>query len=426
MTVGTATLLHGLMLEFGVLDGIIELWIILLMAIGAELAALLVELEARLGAVGIMTFIAILCHRGMDILHGKFLLPVLVALKTDLALGRRGDEQAFMFTGMGFMAGNTVTRAHRAVAMALGEDLGFMAVKTETADTGAITPQLKTHGRLMGVMAGDAALLHRGMDNAIIKLLYLGLVADHAEVPTGAGDGHGIIGTVGVMAGNADPGAHRTMDVGALAHLRMTAGGTGGAGRHDTLEIIVAPPQPMAFLTVELRGVGVDIKTFESLGGGLALFQGVRLQIIDMEALLLLAVGEGDGIISLIQAHHDPEGLVLHLDLIFGGLILDALDLQLADGGVTDNTGQKELFFRDPNLIGGGNHGDGVGGHGRGAVAGKQAGQQQDQGHHHNGPAAHLSSTLRNSFQGLSFQHISPHLSGSEPTAAISKDPPAL
>jgi hypothetical protein len=127
-----------------------------------------------------------------------------------------------------------------------------------------------------------------------------------------------------------------------------------------------------------------------------------------MEGLLLLAVGEGDGIVSLIQAQHDPEGLVLHLDLIFRGLILDALDLQLADGGVTDNTGQKELLFRDPDLVGGGDHGDGVCGPGRGAVTGKQAGQQQDQGHHHNGPAAHLSSTLRNSFHGLSFQHIYP------------------
>ena len=51
-----------------------------------------------------------------------------------------------MLAGMGFMTGNTVTGTHRTMAMTLGENFGLMAVKAETADTGTITTELKTHG----------------------------------------------------------------------------------------------------------------------------------------------------------------------------------------------------------------------------------------------------------------------------------------
>ncbi len=132
-----------------------------------------------------------------------------------------------MLTGMGFMTGNTVTGSHRAMAVTLCEDFGFMAVKTETADTGAIAPELKTHGRFMGVMTGDAALFNRCVDHAIVKLPYLGLVTDHAQILTGTGHGHGIIGAMGAMAGYTDSRPHRAMDMGCLAHIGMAAGGTG-------------------------------------------------------------------------------------------------------------------------------------------------------------------------------------------------------
>ncbi len=88
VTISTAALVHRLMLEFRILDGIIELGTLLLVAVGTELAALLMELEAGLGAVGIMTFITILLHRVMDMPHGELLLAILMALKTDLSLFR--------------------------------------------------------------------------------------------------------------------------------------------------------------------------------------------------------------------------------------------------------------------------------------------------------------------------------------------------
>ena len=88
MAIGTAPLIHWLMLEFRILDGIIELGALLLVTIGAELTALLVELETSIGAMGVMTFIAILLNRVMDMLHAEFLLAVLMALKTDLSLFR--------------------------------------------------------------------------------------------------------------------------------------------------------------------------------------------------------------------------------------------------------------------------------------------------------------------------------------------------
>lgn len=48
MAICTTPLIHRLMLEFRIVDGIIELRTLLLVTIGTELAALLVELETGL------------------------------------------------------------------------------------------------------------------------------------------------------------------------------------------------------------------------------------------------------------------------------------------------------------------------------------------------------------------------------------------
>lgn len=209
MAIRTAPLLHRLMLILGGLDGLVKLRTHLFMTVGTELAALLVQLKTGLGAVGIMALVAIILHRGMDMPHGKLLLPILMALKTDLALVRRCDEETLMFAGMWGMAGNTVTRPHRTMAMTLGKDCRLMTVKTETADTGAIAAQLKAHGRFVGVVTGDTALLYRGMDHGIVKFLDLGLMTDDTHLLAGAGQGHGVVGAMGIMTGDADPGARR-------------------------------------------------------------------------------------------------------------------------------------------------------------------------------------------------------------------------
>ncbi len=117
----------------------------------------------------------------------------------------------------------------------------------------------------------------------------------------------------------------------------------------------------MAFLTVdELSGFFMDIKAFESLGGGLSLFQGGRCQVIDLDLLLLVAGGEGDGIIALTQGDHDPKGLVFHLDLILRGIIFDPLNHDLGHFGALDNAGQGQGLFRDPDTVRGRNNGDSI------------------------------------------------------------------
>jgi len=88
MAIGATPLIHRGMLVGGGFDILIHSRAQLLVATRAEGAARLVKLKPRLRAVRIMTLIAILTHRLVNMFHGKFVLPILVALKTDLSLFR--------------------------------------------------------------------------------------------------------------------------------------------------------------------------------------------------------------------------------------------------------------------------------------------------------------------------------------------------
>ena len=220
------------------------------MAICTKLTTGFMELKTGIRAMGVMTLVAIFLHRIMDELHGKFLLPVLMALEADLTFIRGGNEQIFMLACMGLVAGNTITGAHRSMAMTLGENFGLMTGKAKAAHTGTIAPQLKAHGRLMGVMARNTSFLNRNMDLPLVKLFLFGLMADSAKVLAGTGHGHLIVRSVGIMTGYTDAGTNGSMYMGAFAKIGMAAtGGTIGFSWNISLEIKLAAPLFMTFFT---------------------------------------------------------------------------------------------------------------------------------------------------------------------------------
>lgn len=220
----------------------------------------------------IVTLVAVFRHRFMDVLHAEFILAVLMALKTKLSFFRRSNQQFFVLAGMGPVTGDTIPRPHRSMPVGFGKERSLMAVEAQAADAGAVAAQLKTHRGFMGIMTVDTAFLYRLMDNAVIKLLLLGLMTDQAEILPGSFHGHGIKGAVRAVTGDADPGPHRPVHMGGLAHAGMAfPRGTIGPGRHNLFEIVLAAAQLVALFTLQGGGVAMEIKTLVALGRGLTL-----------------------------------------------------------------------------------------------------------------------------------------------------------
>lgn len=106
----------------------------LLMAFSAKRAAFFVQLESGIGAVRIMTLVAVFIHRFMDVLHAEFIFPFLMALKTKLRLFRRSNQQVFVLAGMGPVTGDTIPRADWPMAVGFGKDRRRMTVEAQAAD----------------------------------------------------------------------------------------------------------------------------------------------------------------------------------------------------------------------------------------------------------------------------------------------------
>ena len=147
-----------------------------------------------------MTFVAVFSHRLMDVLHAEFVFSLLMALKTQLRLLRRSNQQFLVLAGMGPVTGDTIPRPHRAMAVRFGKDRRSMTVEAQTTDAGAVTAQLKTHRGFVGIMTVDTPFLYRLMHNAVIKFCLLCLMADQTKILPGSLHGHGIKGSVRAMA----------------------------------------------------------------------------------------------------------------------------------------------------------------------------------------------------------------------------------
>lgn len=274
-----------------------------------------------------MAGIAVFDHRLMNMLHGEFILAILMTLEADLAFFRRGNQQAFEFAGMRTMAGDTITGPHRTMPVALGKDCRLMAVETEAADTCTIAAQLEPHGRLMGIVTVDTTVFHRRMNNAVVKFFTLGLVTDETEFLAGSLDGHWLVGAVRAVAGNTDTRAHRTVYMGGLAHIAVTvAGGAVGTRGNNTFEIELAAPLFMTVLTVEDRRLGVNKKTAETLGGLPAFFKIFFREIVNGNRLFERAGRHFDAVFTLLEADQGAEGLTVDSHQTFRGLGVHALD----------------------------------------------------------------------------------------------------
>lgn len=84
--------------------------------------------------MGIVTFVAVFSHRLMDMLHAEFVFSFLMALKTELRLFRRSNQQVLVFAGMGPVTGDTIPRSNRAMTVGLGKDRRGMTVEAQAAD----------------------------------------------------------------------------------------------------------------------------------------------------------------------------------------------------------------------------------------------------------------------------------------------------
>jgi len=83
--------------------------------------------------VRIVASTAVLGRRGMDIFTVKTVFAVLMAFKAELSLRRWRDKQFFVWPGVWPVAGDTVTRAYRSMAVRLFENGLFVAVEAEAA-----------------------------------------------------------------------------------------------------------------------------------------------------------------------------------------------------------------------------------------------------------------------------------------------------
>lgn len=327
----------------------------LLVASGTKLAAFFDQLKLVVGTVRIVTIVAIFTHRFMDELHAEFILAVLMAAKTKLSLCRRGDQQVFMLTGMGPMTGYTIPRPHRPMPVGFGKKGGLMTVEAKAADAGAVPAQLKTHRGFMGIMTIDTTVLYRFMHNAVIELLLLGLMADQTEILPGSLHGPGIEGAVRVVTGNADPGAHRSVHMGGLAHIGMAFPRSAiGPARHNLFKIILAAPLLVALLTVQSHGIAVDIKTFVTLGRDLTF---LRRPIKNLHLLLELIGTQGDDILPFPEGNHRTKGAPVHRHNSTGGIITHAINGNPLDLRTGNGAGQKKLLPGYPSAIKRSNHG---------------------------------------------------------------------
>lgn len=84
--------------------------------------------------MGIVTLVAVFSHRFMNMLHVEFVFSFLMALKTELRLFRRSNQQFLVLAGMGPMAGDTIPRTNRAMTVGFGKDRGRMTVEAQAAD----------------------------------------------------------------------------------------------------------------------------------------------------------------------------------------------------------------------------------------------------------------------------------------------------
>ena len=351
----TLSLVNGGMLVNRGFNGCINSRVQLLMASGTEFAAFFNELKRVVGTVRVVAIAAVLTHRRMNILHAEFILAVLMAPKTKLSLFRRGDEQMLMLAGMGPMTGYTVSGAHGPMPMGFGKDLGLMAVEAEAADTGTVPTQLKTHRGFMGVMAIDTAVLYRFVHYRIGKLLLHGLMTHQAKTLAGSLHCHGIEGAVRVVAGNTEPGAHRPMHVGGLAHIGMAFPcGAIGRTRHNPFEIILTTTLLVTFLTIQDHGITVDVIAFVVLGGGLSF---LRRPIKNLHLLLKLIGAQGNDIFSFPEGNHRTKGAAGHRHDSAGSPVAHAVKGNALDHDSADGAGQEKLLCGHPCTIKRRNHG---------------------------------------------------------------------
>lgn len=84
--------------------------------------------------MGIVALVAVFSHRLMDMLHAEFVFSFLMALKTELRLFRRSNQQFLVLAGMGPVTGDTIPGSDRAMTVGLGKNRGGMTVEAQTAD----------------------------------------------------------------------------------------------------------------------------------------------------------------------------------------------------------------------------------------------------------------------------------------------------
>jgi len=246
------------------------------------------------------------------------------------------------------MAGDAVSGTNRAVPVSLGENCGRMAIEAKAADAGSVPAQLKTHGRLMGIMAIDAPILDRRMNKRLVELFSLCLVAGQAKLLSGPFHGHGQGRTVGTMARNANTGSHRAMHMGSFAHVVVAvAGGAVGAGRNDFLKIKLPPSLLVTIFAGQDLRFGMNVKTLVASRPFFILPQSLLGQIVDLDHLLQFACGEGQGILSLPQGNQSAEGAAVNRQDILSILDRDSLDGDFF-GLTRHSAGQKEILFCHP------------------------------------------------------------------------------
>lgn len=84
--------------------------------------------------MGIVALVAVFSHRLMDMLHAEFVFSFLMALKTELRLFRRSNQQFLVLAGMRPVTGDTIPCSDRAVTVGLGKNRGGVTVEAQTAD----------------------------------------------------------------------------------------------------------------------------------------------------------------------------------------------------------------------------------------------------------------------------------------------------
>ncbi len=154
------------------------------------------RVQASLAGLGLL--VAVEAHAGAGGRGGRArcLLVAGAALEGGV---HRGPEQMVAGRGVGRMAGRALRAGHREPPVARSE-----AVRPVVAGGAEGLPRLgeeSRFGRAVRPVAGEAALAHRGVDDAPREAV--ALVAAHAELALGALQDLRVVGAVGVVAAGA-------------------------------------------------------------------------------------------------------------------------------------------------------------------------------------------------------------------------------